>query len=124
MISGIVEYEDHAAAAGVMTQQSLEEVLEGLGVEDGARHAYELTGSQADRAEASHRLAGWRMLQDGVLDFRRYPHTAAGAMLLEVTFIQAPQFDVGASRQAAEFFLLPRLSADRTERLADAACLA
>ena len=67
MIAGVVEYEDHAAAAGVMTQQSLEEVLEGLGVEDGARYAYEPTGSQADRAEASHRLAGWRMLQDGSL---------------------------------------------------------
>jgi len=106
-----------------MAQQSLEEGLEGLGVEDGAHHADELAGPQADRAAARHGLAGRRVLQDGVLDLRRDPHSTAGAMLLEVAFIRAPQFDVGASRQTTEFFLLPRLSADRPERLADAACV-
>ena len=45
-------------------------------------------------------------------------------MLLEVTFIQAPQFEVGAASQATEFFLLPRLSADRIGRLGGAACAA
>src|SRR6266403_5370695 len=49
---------------------------------------------------------------------------AARTVLLEVTFIQAPQFDVGAASQATEFFLLPRLSADRIGRLGDAACAA
>ena len=92
------------AVSALMAQQSLEEGLEGLGVEDLAHHAYELAGAQADRAEASHGLAGRRMLQDGVLDPRWYPHSTAGAMLLEVTFIQAPQFDVGAPRQTTEFF--------------------
>src|SRR5450759_2721180 len=124
VIAGVVEYEEHATAAALIAQQSLEEGLECLGVEDGAHHAYELTRAQADRAEARHGLAGRCMLQDGVLDLRRYPHSAAGAMLLEVAFIEAPEFDVGASRQTAEFFLPPRLSADRPERLADAACVA
>jgi hypothetical protein len=64
------------------------------------------------------------MPQDRVLDFRRYPHAATRAMLLKVTFIQAPQFDVGATSEATEFFLLPRLSADRIGRLGDAACAA
>jgi hypothetical protein len=41
-------------------------------------------------------------------------------MLLEVTFIQAPQFDIGASRRTTELLLLPRRSADRPERLARA----
>jgi hypothetical protein len=79
---------------------------------------------QADGAKAGDGLAGRRMLQDRILDFRRYPHAAARTVLLEVTFIQTPQFDVGAASQATEFFLLPRLSADQIERLAGAACVA
>ena len=43
VIAGVVEYEEHATAAALMAQQSLEEGLECLGVEDGAHHAYELT---------------------------------------------------------------------------------
>jgi hypothetical protein len=36
---------------------------------------------------------------------RNFPwHAATRTVLLEVTFIQAPQFDVGAASQAAEFF--------------------
>src|SRR3989344_6185629 len=124
MIAGIVEYDDHSASRGLLAQQSLEEALESGGVEDRTHHAHEPTGAQADGAEASHGFAGRCMLQDGVLDFRGYPHTAARAVLLEVTFIQAPQFDVGASSQAPEFFLLPRLSADRNGRLAGAAYVA
>src|SRR5579859_550427 len=124
MITGIVEYDDHSAPRRLLAQQSLEEVLKRYGVEDRAHHAYKLTGAQADGAEASHGLASRRMLQDGIFDFRRYPHAAARAMLLEVAFIQAPQFDVVAASQAMEFFLQPRLSADQIERLGAAACAA
>jgi len=52
------------------------------------------------------------MPQDRVLDFGRHPHAAARTVLLEVTFIQTPQFDVGMTSQTSEFFLLPRLLAD------------
>ena len=107
----------------LLAQQALEKALEGGGVEDRAHHANELTSAQADGAEAGDGLAGRRMLQDRVLDFGRYPHAAARAMLLEVTFIQTPQFDVGTTSQATEFFLLPRLSADPIERLGGAACV-
>ena len=124
MIASVVEYEDHAPPGRLLSQQSLERAEESRGVEDRAHHAYELTYAQANGAEASHGLAGWRMLQDGVLDFRRYPHATARTMLLEVTFILAPQFDDGTASQVTEFFLLPRLSADRLERLGGAACVA
>src|SRR6266851_2460757 len=124
MISGIVEHNDHSPSGRLLAQQAPEESAESRGVEDRTHHAYELTGTQADGAEASHRLAGRRMLQDGVLDFRRYPHATARTVLLEVTFIKAPQFDVGTAGQATEFFLLPRLSADPIERLEGAACVA
>ncbi len=124
MVAGIVEHEQHPSSAGLLAQQSLEETLERRGVEDRAHHAHELAAVQTDGAEASHGLSGRRMAQDRVLDLRRYPHSATRAMLLEVTFIQAPQFDVGAVSQTTEFFLLPQLSADPIERLAGAACVA
>jgi hypothetical protein len=102
MIAGVVEHYDDAAAARSLAQQSLEETLEGLGIEHFAHHAHELSGAQADGAKAGHRLAGRRMLQDGVLDLRRHLHAASRTVLLEVTFLQAPQFNVGASGQAAK----------------------
>src|SRR3984957_3093962 len=124
MITGVVEHEDHALSGGLLAQQPLEKAQERCGVEDRAHHAYELTGDQTDGAEAGHGLSGRGVLQDGVLDFRRYPHATARTVLLEVTFIQTPKFDVGAPGQATEFFLLPRLSADQLERLGGAACVA
>src|SRR5438874_1650899 len=116
MITGVVEHQDHALSGGLLAQQPLEKAQERRGVEDRAHHAYELTGDQTDGAEASHGLSGRRVLQDGVLDFRWHPHSTARTVLLEVTFIQTPQFDVGTTSQATEFFLLPRLSADQIQR--------
>jgi len=124
MVTGIVEHEEHPPSRGLLAQQSLEEALEGRGVEDWAHHAYELAAAQTDGAEASHGLSSRRMPQDRVLDLRRNPHATTRTVLLEVTFIQAPQFDVGAPSQATEFFLLPRLLADRIGQLEGAACVA
>ena len=124
MIASVVEHEDHAAPGRLLAQQPLEKAPECGGVEDRAHHAYELTGVQTDGAKAGHGLSGRRMLQDRVLDFRRYPHATARTVLLEVTFIQTPQFDVGTASQTTEFFLLPRLSADPIERLGGGACVA
>src|SRR5208283_1988394 len=95
MVPGVVEHDDHTAPWGLLAQQAPQERLERGGVEDGAHHSYELPGIQADRPKAGDRFSGWRMTQDRVLDLGRYPHAAAGTMLLEVTFIQTPQFDVG-----------------------------
>ncbi len=122
MIAGIVEYEDHASPGPFSAQQLLEKDQESCGVEDRAHPAYELTSDQADGAETGHGLSGRRMLQDGVLDLRRYPQATARTVLLEVTFIQTPQFDVGTPRQTTEFFLPPQLSADLLARLGGVAC--
>src|SRR6266702_96420 len=123
MIASVVQYQHHAPSRCLLAQQTLQKALERGGVENRAHHANELATVQADGAKAGDGLAGWRMPQDRVLDFRWYPHAAARTVLLEVTFIQAPQFDVGAASQATEFFLLPRLSADPIERLGGAACV-
>jgi len=123
MIPSVVQYQHHATSGCLLAQQALEKALEGGGIKNRAHHANELTAVQADGAKAGDGLAGRRMLQDGILDFRWYPHAAARTVLLEVTFIQTPQFDVGTASQATEFFLLPRLSADPIERLGGAACV-
>src|SRR5229473_813422 len=112
MIPSVVEHDDQAASGRLLAKQPPEESPEGGGVEDGAHHSYKLSGVQTDGPKAGHRLSGRRMPQDRVLDFGRYPHATAGAVLLEVTFIQTPQFDVGTMSQTPEFFLPPRLLAD------------
>src|SRR5579859_4725134 len=117
MIASVVEHEDHAPSRRLLAKQPPEESPERSGIEDGAHHPYELSGVQTDGPKAGNRLSGRRMPQDRVLDFGRYPHAAPGTVLLEVTFIQTPQFDVGTSSQTAEFFLLPRLLADPIGRL-------
>lgn len=63
MVTGVVEYDDHAAFWRLLAQQSHEEALESHGVEDRTHHANELTAAQADSAETSHGLAGRRMRQ-------------------------------------------------------------
>src|ERR1700722_1104589 len=117
MIASVVEDDDHAAAGRLLAQQAPEESPERGGVEDRAHHAYELSGVQTDGPKAGHRFSGRRMPQDRVLDFGRHPHAAPRTVLLEVTFIQTPQFDVGTTSQTPQFFLLPRLSADPIGRL-------
>ena len=123
MIPSVVQYQHHAPPGCLLAQQALEKALERDGIENRAHHANELTALQADGTEAGDGLAGRRVLQDWILDFRRYPHAATRPVLLEVTFIQTPQFDVGTASQATEFFLLPRLSADPIEQLGGAACV-
>jgi hypothetical protein len=44
------------------------------------------------------------MHQHRIFDLGRYPHPASRAMLLEVAFVQAPQFNVPSPCQAAQFF--------------------
>lgn len=85
MVTGVVEYNDHAEFWRLLAQQSHEKALESHGVEDRTHCANELTAAPADGAETSHGLAGRRMRQS---------------------------------------FFSPRLSADRTARLAGAAYVA
>jgi hypothetical protein len=104
MIPSVIEHDDQAASRRLLAKQPPEESPERGGVADGAYHSYKLSGVQTDGPNAGHRFSGRRMPQDRVLDFGRYPHAAAGAVLLEVTFIQTPQFDVGTMSQTREFF--------------------
>ena len=54
--------------------------------------------------EAGDRFAGGGVHQHRVLDLRWHPHAASGAVLLEVAFVQTPQFNVPLPCQVAQFF--------------------
>jgi hypothetical protein len=85
----IVDKNDNAAAgvtAGLA--QVLKEAEEGVAVEHGLLPLEDkLAIPQPDGAKVSHALARGMVEEHGVLGFGRYPHTASGAMLLEVDFI-------------------------------------
>lgn len=97
MIAGVVEHAEHAAPAGSMSHQLAQKAFECLGVKHLAHATHELAAAQVDCAKAGDRFARRRMQQDRVLVQWRYPHSASRAMLLEVAFVQAPQFEVISS---------------------------
>ena len=104
MVASVVEHEDDAAASRSIPQQVREEALERCGIEHLADPAHELTCAQIDRAKAGDGFAGGSMQQNRVFILRGHPQATARAVLLKVTFVQAPQLNVGAPGQAAEFF--------------------
>ena len=68
----------------------------------------ELAAEQADRAEQATdcRVGAWKTTgeDDAVLVFGRDPHATSSAVALEVAFVLAPQLNIAAPRQTAEFF--------------------
>ncbi len=94
----------NARVVGAMPQQRLQKGLERDRVERSAQGTDERAGAQTDSPEARDQLAGGRMAQDRILDLGRHPHAASGAMLLEVAFIHAPEFNATAPCQAVPFF--------------------
>ena len=99
MVPGIVQHQHYACAVVTMSQQRLQK-----GLEPGAQGADERAGAHADGPGAGDRLAGGHMEPDRILDLRRHPHAAPGAILLEVAFIHAPEFNAPAPCQAVKFF--------------------
>lgn len=104
VVPSIVQHQHHARVVGAMPQQRLQKSLERDRVERRAQGTDERAGAQTDSPEARDRLAGGRMEQDRILDLGRHPHAASGAMLLEVAFIHAPEFNATAPCQAVQFF--------------------
>ena len=104
VVPGIVQDDDHPFPMGPMPEQLGKEVLESLGIEHFVHRMDKLSRVQAYCPEAGHRLPRGRVFQDRVLDLRRDPHPGAGPVLLEVAFVQAPEFDALNSFQPAKFF--------------------
>ena len=104
VVTRVVEHDHHFLVARAASEQSLQEDLEGDGVEHRGKEVDELAAEQADRAETGHGLSRRGMEDDGVFIFGRDPHATSGAVALEVAFVLAPQLNIAATRQTAEFF--------------------
>ena len=124
MIAGIIKHHDHSTLPSPVAQQLSEEAQEGLGVEYGANASDEWPGAQIDRTEAGHGTARVSVQQKGIHVIWRHSHAAARPVLLEVAFVQPPQFRISPSSQTPQFFLPPRLSSGRPERPVGGACAA
>ena len=90
MVLGVVQHQDEVFAARAVLEQARQKAQEGLAIEYGLEGGDQVAGADVGRAEARHGLACGRMQEDGILVFRRHPHTAASAVLLEVAFVGAP----------------------------------
>lgn len=104
VVPGIVQHDHHALPARAMPQQRLEERLEGPRIECRTDGANERARRHAHSPETGHRLASRRVDQHGVFDLGRDPHSCPRAVLLEMAFVQAPQVNVLAPCQPAQFF--------------------
>lgn len=109
VIPGIVRDDNHPAPGSrAGPAELLEEVPARLRVEALAFPSKdEAAIAQADGAEITHALASGIVPDHRIRDVGRNPHAAAGAVLLEVDFINCPQIDVASTRQIAEFFYAP-----------------
>lgn len=104
MILRIVEEEYHLPGPASVAEEQAQEALERHRIELRVKVGHQFPRADVDRPEQGGRLAGRRQQQNGILVLRRHPHGGAGAMLLEVAFIQTPQIHVVASGQLEAFF--------------------
>ena len=104
MVARVVEDDEQATPPCAMAQQLAQKGLEGVGIECRSKVGYQSPVAQIDRAKQGYGLACGCMEQDGIGLLGRHPHHAAGAVLLEVTFIQTPDINAGVAGEAPQFF--------------------
>src|SRR5436305_3286941 len=107
MVLRVVRYHDRRSTASPCNLlQGLQELKEGGGVEALILAAeYQLPISQANCAKVPNATPS-RIVQEGrLLDLRGNPHSAAGAMLLEVHLIERPKVHFACPHEGSEFFL-------------------
>lgn len=106
VIARVVEDHHHFPPPPIMSYHLLKEGLEALSVELFFAADDQTPVSFAHRAEHCHAFPSRGMKEDGVHNFRWYPHGASGTMLLEMTFVLKPHLKVFASGEAQEFFYI------------------
>ncbi len=106
MITGVVQNQHQAAATSPVAQEFAEEVTKGQAVEFGILPGDQLSVTQIDRAKQGHRLSGGSVQQHGVGLLWGNPHARAGAVLLEMAFVQTPPIKAGVAGETAEFFYI------------------
>ncbi len=89
-----------------MPEQYAQKVAERDRIELRAELGHELPRAEIDRAEEGHAFPRRGVEQHRVGLFRGHPHTAPGAMLLEMAFVQAPEVKAVVAGEPAEFFYI------------------
>ena len=116
VMPGVVCNDDHLPIRAGMTNKDPQKSLECLGVECLGRLGDQAPVGRADGPVHRHRLAGRRMIEDGIGVFRGNPHDAPGPVLLKMASIGEPQIKVISSGQSSEFFYMRLWPQDRPGR--------
>ena len=97
VVFGIVRNHDHPPSrSGAGGTKIFQELPTGNSVElTRFPSKEELAVPQTDGAEVAHTPPGGMVKQNGVFAFRRDPHPAARAVLLEVHFVHSPEINRG-----------------------------
>ena len=104
MVARVVEDDEQATPPCAMAQQHAQNGFEGAGIERRSKVGDQRPVAQIDRAKQGDGLACGGMEQDGIGLLGRHPHHTAGAVLLEVAFIQTPDINAGVAGEAPQFF--------------------
>jgi hypothetical protein len=107
VIVGVVADNYYAALTShAGSRQDFEKCQESLGVESTGLLAIDkLSVAQPNGPKVTNAFAGGMVEQNGILDFRRHPHPAAGTVLLKMNFVQRPQVHSTVPYQFLKFFL-------------------
>src|ERR1035437_966965 len=107
MVFGVIGDHHHpAAGADAMASEAFHEREKGRAIELAVFTAKQkFPVSESHRAKISHAAPRGSMQQDRVLGFRRNPHLASGAVLLEVHLVGSPEIHARILHQRLEFFL-------------------
>jgi hypothetical protein len=87
VMPGVVCNYDYLSIRAGMANKDSQKSLECLGVKGCHGERHEAAIGRTDSPEHRHRLAGRRVIKDGIGVFRRNPHDAPGSMLREMAFI-------------------------------------
>lgn len=103
----VVQDQPQHASAPSMTQETCQKSLKRPCGKPLVLLIDELACAHIDGAIEADVLACGRMEYHRILLLRRYPHGAAGTVLLKVALILKPQVNAAASCDAAKFFYMP-----------------
>ena len=104
MVPGIVQDQDEPAVGPAMPPELAQKRLERDRIELGGELGHQLARPEMNRPEEGHGFPCGRVEQNGICLLGRHPHDAAGAVLLEVAFVQPPQLNPVGVGEPAEFF--------------------
>ena len=104
VISRIIQNNNKSFLFTATFYNHLNELFESLGIKNRGHVIYQFSRGYIYSAKERHVFLCRSVQHNRILFFRRYPHCTARTMLLEVAFIQAPDFIHRIFCQLSKFF--------------------